>query len=220
MTGREFKDFVYQQFANIAQSFSSPKRLEVIDVLAQGERDVESLAGQVSMTTANTSRHLQILKNNRLVESRREGVKVFYRLADEQVEDCWKKLQILAENRLAEIREVERIFYEERDHVEPVTMEELWRRIQEHEATVLDVRPTEEYEHAHLPGAISMPLTDLADKLREIQSEREVVAYCRGPYCVLSAEAVRILQKSGFRASRMIEGVSEWKKAGLPVETG
>jgi rhodanese-related sulfurtransferase len=220
MTGREFKDFVYQHFAGMAHAFSSPKRLEIIDVLAQGERDVESLAGQVSMTVANTSRHLQVLKGRRLVEARREGVKIFYRLADDLVVDCWQRLQRLSANRLAEIREIERLFHEERDDLEPVTVEELWRRIQESGVTVIDVRPAEEYQHAHLPGAISIPLPDLLDRIREIPEGRGIVAYCRGPYCVLSAEAVSILRDYGFRAARMKEGVPEWKRAGLPVESG
>ncbi len=220
MTGREFKDFVYGELARIAHGFSSPKRLELIDVLAQGERDVDTLARHVSMTTANTSRHLQVLKNARLVESRRDGVRVFYRLADDGVFDCWKKLQALGENNLAEIREVVRTFFEEKDHLEPVAMEELWRRIQDQEVTVIDVRPPEEYGHAHLPGAISVPLPELMERLKEIPSGRRVVAYCRGPYCVLSAEAVRLLRESGYQAGRMTEGIPDWKNAGFPVESG
>src|SRR3972149_1434656 len=145
MTGREFKDAVFDQFARIAYAFASPKRLEMIDVLAQGERDVDSLARQVGMTIANTSRHLQVLKTARLIQSRREGVRIFYRLADDDVFQCWKNLQSLAENRIAEIREVTKLFFDERDKMEPINRDELWNRIRNHDVTVIDVRPPEEY---------------------------------------------------------------------------
>ncbi len=218
MKPREFKDLVFEQFARIAYAFSSPKRLEIIDVLAQGERDVVALSKQVSMTVANTSRHLQILKSARLVESRREGVRIFYRLADDRVLNCWQNLQSLAENRIAEIREVVRLFYEERDVMEPITKEELWNRIQNHDATVIDVRPPEEYQSAHIPTALSIPLSELKNRLNDLPRDKEIVAYCRGPYCVLSAEAVRILNKAGFKVVRLKEGLPEWKESGLPLE--
>jgi rhodanese-related sulfurtransferase len=215
---REFKDLVFEQFAKIAQAFSAPKRLEIIDVLAQGERDVDSLSQQVSMTIANTSRHLQILKQSRLVESRREGVRIFYRLSDEEVARCWLNLRTLAEKRTGEIREIARLFFEERDSLEAITSEELLNRTKNHEVIVLDVRPTEEYQNSHIPGAISIPLSELANRLDEIPRNRQVVAYCRGPYCVLSVEAMAILRNAGFQAVRLREGLPEWKEAGLPVE--
>lgn len=217
MKPREFKDLVYEQFAKMAQAFAAPKRLEIIDVLAQGERDVESLSKQVAMTVANTSRHLQILKQTRLVQSRREGVRIFYRLADEDVLSCWINIRTMAEKRSAEIKEVARIFFEERDTLEPVSKDNLLQRMQEDEVTILDVRPPEEYRAGHIAGALSIPVSELKTRLNEIPRDREIVAYCRGPYCVMSAEAMSILRESGFRALRFKEGLPEWKEAGLPV---
>lgn len=218
MTGREFKDSVFEQFAKIAQAFSSPKRLEIIDILAQGERDVVSLSKEVQMTIANTSRHLQSLKNARLVEGRRAGVQIFYRLADADVLNSFQKLQSLAEKRNIEIREIVRLFFEERDGMEPISKDELWKRVQDNEVIVLDVRPSKEYEKGHIPGALSIPLSQLKKRLAEIPQDHEVVAYCRGPYCVLSAEAMGILRDAGYKAIRLKEGLPQWKEAGLPVE--
>ncbi len=219
MTGREFKDAVFEQFARTAYAFASPKRLEMIDVLAQGERDVESLAKQVGMTIANTSRHLQILKGVRLVETRRSGVQIFYRLADEKVYRCWKELQELAESRVAEIREVVRTFYQEQDALETLTREQLWQRMQDQSVTVIDVRPQEEYRQGHLPGALVIPLSELKNKIKELPPDRQVVAYCRGPYCVLSAEAIKILKAAGIRSVRFKESVLDWMESGMPIET-
>ncbi len=218
MQGREFKDLVFEQFAKIAQAFSAPKRLEIIDVLAQGERDVESLSKQVFMTIANTSRHLQVLKQAKLVESRREGVHLFYRLADADVLRCWMSLQSLAEKRSSEIREIARLFFEELDSMEPITKDELLKRTQNDDVVVLDVRPFEEYQNGHIAGATSIPLAELINRFDELPQDREVVAYCRGPYCVMSAEAMTILKKAGFKVVRLREGLPEWKEAGLPVE--
>jgi rhodanese-related sulfurtransferase len=219
MNSREFKDSVFQHFAMIAQAFSSPKRLEIIDVLAQGERDVETLAQEVSMTMANTSQHLKTLKNARLVENRKLGVQVFYRIADNEVLSCWKGLQTLAEKRIAEIKEVTRMFFEERDGMEPISRDELRERIQNGDIIVLDVRPVEEYKSGHLPNAVSIPITELSHRLNEIPKDCEVVSYCRGRYCVLSAEAVVILRNTGRKALRLEEGFPEWREAGLPVKT-
>jgi rhodanese-related sulfurtransferase/DNA-binding transcriptional ArsR family regulator len=217
LKAREFKDLTYQQFANIATAFSSPKRLEIIDLLAQSEKDVETLSRQISATFANTSRHLQILKNARLVDSRRDGVRMYYRLSDEKVYNCWKGLQSLAENRVAEIREVVRDFLDERNAMNAISNEELWSRIQLNDVIVLDVRPAKEFSSGHIPGAISIPLSELRERLNEIPNKREVVAYCRGPYCVLSPEAVKILRDEGYDATRLEEGLPEWKEAGFPV---
>ena len=218
MKGREFKNVVFEQFARIAHAFAAPKRLEIIDILAQGERDVDSLAHEGAMTVANTSRHLQILKAARLVENRREGVRIFYKLTDDDVFDCWKNLQSIAEKRVAEIREINRLFMEERDSMETISAVELWQRIQNNNVVVLDVRPAYEYEQSHIPKSISMPIAQLKDKISELSSDTEVVAYCRGPYCVLSPEAIAILKKAGIKAIRLEEGLPEWKRAGLPVE--
>jgi rhodanese-related sulfurtransferase len=218
--GREFKDFVYQEIAVIAQAFSSPKRLEIIDILAQGERSVETLARETSMTIANTSRHLQVLKAAGIVKSRKEGVSVIYLLADQEVLHAWKTLQALAEKRRAEIKAAAKAFFEERGNMESISLHELWRRVKNNEVILLDLRPVEEYENAHLAGAVSMPLAELKRGIGKLPKRREIVAYCRGPYCVLAAEAVAILKKAGYRAWRLEEGVYEWKQAGLPVKEG
>ena len=218
MKAREFKDLIFQQFANIAAAFSSPKRLEIIDILEQGEKDVETLSRQISATFANTSRHLQILKNARLVDNRKEGVRIYYKLSDEKVFYCWKGLQSLAKSRVAEIREVVRDFLDERNAMNAISREELWSRIQSNDVIVLDVRPEEEFSNGHIPGAISIPLSELRKRLNEIPHDREVVAYCRGPYCVLSPEAIKILSDEGYVASRLEEGLPEWKEAGFLVE--
>lgn len=220
MRGREFKDFVFQEIAAVAQAFSSPKRLEIIEVLAQGERSVETLAKEGSMTIANTSRHLQVLKAAGIVRSRKEGVSVIYAIADEKVLACWKALQVLAEKRRAEIKEAAKSFFAEGDDIEPIAIEELQRLLNNKEIVLLDVRPVEEYENGHLPGAVSMPLAELKRGLDKLAKRREIVAYCRGRYCVLAAEAVTILKKAGYKALRLEDGVYEWQQAGRKVEKG
>ena len=220
MRGREFKDTVFQLFALIAQGFGSPKRLEIIDVLIQGERDVDTLSKEVNMSIANTSKHLQILKNARLVESRKEGVRVLYRVADESIFTCYKNLQALAEKRLYELKEIARMFYQDRDKMEPITRENLLGRIKSGDVLVIDVRPLDEYKSGHITEALSIPLSELKRKIDEIPKNMEVVAYCRGPYCVLAAEAILSLRKAGVRAIRMKDGFPEWKESGLPVEVG
>ncbi len=219
MQGREFKDAVFEHFARIAYAFAAPKRLEIIDILAQGERDVESLAREGTMTVANASRHLQILKAARLVSGRRDGIRIFYKLTDDDVFQCWKNLRSIAEKRIGEVREISRLFWEERHALESITAKELWNRIQNNNVVVLDVRPTTEFEQSHIPHSLSVPLEKLKDKLNELPKDVDVVAYCRGPYCVLSPEAVAMLKKSGMRAMRLEEGLPEWKQLGLPVET-
>lgn len=218
MKSREFKDLIFQQFANVANAFSSPKRLEIIDILLQGEKDVETLSKQISASIANTSRHLQILKNSRLVDNRREGVRIYYRIADDRVYNCWKGLQLLAESRVVEIREVLKNFLEERNAMKTISKDELWSRVQSNDVIVIDVRPEEEFINGHIPGAISIPLAELKDRLNEIPNDQEIVAYCRGPYCVLSPEAIKILKDEGYEALRLEESLPEWKSAGLPVE--
>ena len=218
MKSREFKDLIFEQFANIATAFASPKRLEIIDNLLQGEKDVATLSKQISASIANTSRHLQILKNSRLVNNRREGVRIYYRIADDRVFNCWKGLQLLAESRVAEIREVLKNFLEERKAMKTISKDELWSRVQSNDVVVIDVRPLEEFINGHIPGAISIPLAELKDRLNEIPNDKEIVAYCRGPYCVLSPEAIKILKNEGYEALRLEESLPEWKHAGLPVE--
>jgi len=218
MRSREFKEAVFEQFAKIGQAFSSPKRLEILDILAQGERDVETLAAEVSITVANTSRHLQVLKNARLVAARKQGVRSLYRLADPIVLRSWKSLQALAESRMPEVNEAVRHYFRLRDGMEPVSREELLSRVQAGEVVVLDVRPRDEYEAGHIAGARSIPLSELEQRLEEIPPDRDIVAYCRGPYCVLAAEALEILRRRGRTAFRLVDGFPEWREAGLPVE--
>lgn len=220
MNAREFKDAVFGQFARMAQAFASPKRLEILDVLAQGERDVETLARETSQSVVNTSRHLQVLKNARLVEGRKQGVHVFYRLADPDVAFCWKSLQKLAEKRSAEVRDMARRYFAERDGLEPISRQELLKRAGSGEVIVLDVRPPEEYASGHIRGSLSVPLAELRQRLNSLAKDREIVAYCRGPYCVLAAEAVALLRRSGRAARRLAEGYPEWRAAGQPIEKG
>lgn len=220
MDAREFKDAVFGQFARMAQAFASPKRLEILDVLAQGERDVETLARETSQTVVNASRHLQVLKNARLVEGRKQGVHIFYRLADPDVVFCWESLQKLAEKRSAEVGDVTRRYFAERDGLEPISLQELIKRADSGEVIVLDVRPSEEYAAGHIRGSLSVPLAELRRRLNTLAKGREIVAYCRGPYCVLAAEAVAILRRSGRAARRLAEGFPEWRAAGQPIEKG
>jgi rhodanese-related sulfurtransferase/DNA-binding transcriptional ArsR family regulator len=217
---RHFKDQLYEQFARIGKALASPKRLELLDLLAQGERTVESLAKEASISLANCSRHLQVLREARLVESRKEGLYVFYRLADEAVGGLWLALRSLAERRLADIERVVRDYYESPEELEPVRGHELLERVRHGSVTVLDVRPAEEYRSGHIPGAVSVPIEELELRLAELPRDREVIAYCRGPYCVFAVHAVELLHEKGFTARRFEDGIPEWRLAGLPVAVG
>lgn len=220
MKGREFKDAVFEQFARIAAAFASPKRIEIIDVLVQGERNVETLAAETGLSVANASRHLQVLKASALVAGRKEGLQVFYRLADPDVLAGYRALRRLAGQRLAQIDRLVRDYFGGVDGMQPVGRGELLERARSGDVVVVDVRPHEEYKAGHIRGALSIPLASLEKHLSELPAGREVVAYCRGPYCVLAAEAVRLLRRRGFRAFRLREGYPEWRDGGLPVEAG
>ena len=220
MRGREFKDAVFTQFAQIAGAFGSPKRIEIVDLLAQGERNVEAIARETGLTVANTSRHLQVLKGVSLVATRKEGLLVFYRLADPMVLRGYHALQELAEARLAEVGRLVKDYFGGTDGLEPVERDELLKRARGRDVVVLDVRPAEEYAAGHIAGAVSLPLPELERRLAEVPRGRRVVAYCRGPYCVLAAEAVRLLRKHGVDAVRLKDGLPEWRDAGLPIEAG
>jgi len=220
MRGRDFKDALFAQFAHIAAAFASPKRIEIIDLLAQGERHVEAIAHETGLTVANTSRHLQMLKGANLVASRKDGPQAFYRLADQMVLHGYRALQELSEARLAEVGRLVNDYFRSADGLEPVQKEGLLRRARRRDVTVLDVRPPEEYAAGHIAGAISIPLADLERRLAELPRRGGVVAYCRGPYCVLAAEAVRLLRRRGLDAVRLKDGFPEWRDAGLPVEAG
>ena len=214
------KASIYGQIARIGQATASPARLELVDLLSQGPRTVEALAQQTGRSVATTSHHLQVLRRARLVEAHKAGLYVTYRLADAQVGAFFLTLRGLAESRLAEVRLVSQQYLEQRGALEPVDNDELVRRVRAGEVTVIDVRPREEYEAAHVPGAISMPLADLGKRMRMLQKQRDIVAYCRGPYCVMALDAVELLRRKGFRAERMESGVPEWRARGWRVESG
>ncbi|MEX1094011.1 MAG: metalloregulator ArsR/SmtB family transcription factor [Acidimicrobiia bacterium] len=220
MLPRRFKDSVYEQFARLGKAVASPRRLELLDLLGQGPRTVEELARQAGQSLPNTSHHLQVLRTARLVEAERKGLFVTYRLADEKVDAFLGALRGLAESRLAEIDQVRREFLESKGAMEPIERAELLDRVSRGEVTVLDVRPREEYAAGHIPGSVSVPLGDLAGYLEQLPKDREVVAYCRGPYCVLALDAVELLSTHGFTATRLEDGVREWREAGLEVATG
>jgi rhodanese-related sulfurtransferase len=219
ISNRRFKDTIYEQFARVGKAVSAPRRLELLDLLCQGPRTVEVLAEQAGITVANASQHLQILRAARLVDAEKKGLHVEYRLADDRVWRFFHSLQVLAETRLAEVEQVTRDFLEERGAMEAVHSAELLRRVREGEVSVLDVRPPEEYRAGHIPGALSVPLAQLKKRLSELPRDREIVAYCRGPYCVMAVEAVELLRRKGFRAHRLEHGIVDWRARGWRVET-
>lgn len=219
-SNRLFKDAIYEQLARIGKAVSSPKRLELLDLLCQGERTVEILAKETSMSVANTSQHLQVLRQSRLVGAEKRGLHVIYRLADQAVCEFFHAMRGLAENRLAEIEQITREFLTARDSLEPIDRSALLEKVRQGEVIVLDVRPPEEYRAGHIPGAISMPLGVLKDRLDELPEDQEIVAYCRGPYCVMSIDAVELLRAHGFQAVRLEDGVLEWRSRRWPVEEG
>jgi rhodanese-related sulfurtransferase len=214
---RAFKDALYSHFARIGQAVSSPKRLEILDLLSQGEKTVEQLAEQSATAVKNTSAHLRALRQSRLVETRRDGTHVWYRLADEGVASFLLALQALGRHRYAEVREVTESYLERRDTLEPIPPEELLRRLHAGDVTLIDVRPEDEFAAGHIPGALSIPVTELPERLRELPRRREIVAYCRGPYCVMAATAVELLRQRGYRARRLIEGIPSWRGHGYRV---
>lgn len=216
---RDFKDRLYGEFARIGKALASPHRLEILDVLAQGERTVESLASETGLSIANASRHLQQLRQAQLVQARREGLFVHYRLAGREVVSLVVALRHTAEQHLAEVDRVVRDFLGERDDFEPVTPDELSRRMTNGEVVVLDVRPEQEYAAGHIAGAHSVPVSDISAHLAELPHEKEYVAYCRGPYCVYADEAVAVLRANGLKAQRLTEGYPEWWLSGRPVRT-
>jgi rhodanese-related sulfurtransferase/DNA-binding transcriptional ArsR family regulator len=216
--GRAAKTALFDEFARLAQALANGRRLEIIDVLANGERTVEGLAAETGLSVANASQHLQVLREVSLVRRRREGTHIYYELRDAEVFDMWRNLRSVAAQHRAEISQLADAYLGARDSLEPVTREELLRRLKRGEdVVVLDVRPAEEFAAGHLSPAISIPLAELRRRLRELPRDRDVVAYCRGPYCAFAHKAVRILQQAGFHARRLEDGLPEWKAAGLPV---
>lgn len=217
---RRYKNAIYQQFARIGKAVASHRRLELLDLLCQGERTVEVLAGEAGLSVANTSQHLQVLRAAHLVEAEKSGQYVTYRLADQKVCQFVLAMRELAEHRLTEVKEITRRYMENREGLEPVDKPSLLARVRDGEVTVLDVRPAEEYNASHLPRAISIPLNELERRLSELPQDQEIAAYCRGPYCVLAVKAVEMLRRKGFRSVRLEEGVQEWRAMGLPIVTG
>jgi len=218
MSHRAFKDRLYAEFATIGKALASPHRLELLDLLGQGERSVDELAHELGQSLANTSAHLQVLRQARLVDSDKRGLNVVYRLAAPQVFDLWRSVRDLGTARLAEVDRLVETYLTDRASLAAVDIAELRRRLEGGSVTLLDVRPALEFGQGHIPGARSIPVAELERRLAEVPREREVVAYCRGPYCVYSDEAAQLLQRHGFKVSRLEVGFPEWRAAGLPVD--
>jgi rhodanese-related sulfurtransferase/DNA-binding transcriptional ArsR family regulator len=219
-TSREVKDALYAQFARVGHALASPARIELLDLLGQGEKTVDTLARQVAMPVKNVSAHLRVLRQAHLVDTRRAGKHIHYRLGDDSVLGAIRAVETVGRARLAEVERVVDRHFRGHDPVAPVTFAELRRLMRTRGVTVIDVRPAEEFAAGHIPGAVSLPAPDLKRRLRELPRGREVIAYCRGQYCVLSLDAVTTLRARGFRARRAHAGLPDWRAAGHPVTTG
>jgi rhodanese-related sulfurtransferase/DNA-binding transcriptional ArsR family regulator len=219
-THRQFKTRLYGQFARIGKALASPHRLEILELLAQCERTVDSLATEIGLSLANTSQHLQALRQAALVDGRKDGLFVYYRLAGPEVFELSRALRTVAEGRLAEFERVVRQHFGDRDDAEAVPMAELLKRARSKKVVILDTRPASEYVAGHIAGAISVPVDDLQRRLQQLTKGKEYVAYCRGPYCVYADRAVELLRANGRRARRLLDGFPEWRAAGLPVANG
>jgi rhodanese-related sulfurtransferase/predicted transcriptional regulator len=220
MTHRQFKDRLYGQLARLGKALSSPHRLEMLELLAQGERTVESLATELELSIANVSQHLQALKQAALVESRKQGLFVHYRLADPEVFELSRVIRSVAARRLADFERVVREHFSDRDEADAVDVDELLKLARSKKVVIVDTRPASEYASGHIAGAMSIPVDQLHRRLKELPKGKDYVAYCRGPYCVYADRAVEVLRSSGRRARRLVEGFPEWRAAGLPVIDG
>ena len=219
MSTRTTKEALFDGFAQVAKALSNGRRAEIVDVLANGERSVDALAAEVHQSIANTSQHLQILKNAGLVTNRRNGTFVYYRLASPEVVGFWRSLQTIARDSRGEVEKLVHDYLGE-DEIEELTKEELWRRLKRKDRlVVLDVRPEEEYAAGHIPGAVSIPLEELKKRVKELPRSKQIVAYCRGPLCALAPEATRYLKGKGYRVKRLADGAPDWEAAGLPLDT-
>ena len=220
MADRASKEALFDEFARVAKALSSGKRAEIVDLLANGERSVESISREIESSVANASQHLQVLRRVGLVSSRREGTSIFYRLASPEVVGLWRSLQSVARERVAEVDRLARAYTGELNGIEMVTKEELAKRIRRRDdLLVLDVRPPEEYAAGHVPGALSVPVAELKRRLKELPKDKEIVAYCRGSFCAFAPEAARYLDRKGYRTRILDAGLPDWEAAGLPVET-
>ncbi|MEQ6049120.1 metalloregulator ArsR/SmtB family transcription factor [Lysinibacillus capsici] len=211
MNERNLRDLLYQEFARVGKSLSSPKRLEILDILSQGRKSVETLAKNTEMSVANVSQHLQTLLNARLVKFTKEGNFVIYELADDVIADFLSTLHALSEKQLIQVQQIKEAFFNKHLGIEGVTLAQLVTRMEKGEVLLIDVRPKEEFEKAHIPGAVSIPIEELEEQLSSLPTDFDIVAYCRGPYCLLSAQAVKMLKAKGINAFRLKEGVLEWK---------
>jgi rhodanese-related sulfurtransferase/DNA-binding transcriptional ArsR family regulator len=220
MGDRAAKDALYDGFAEVAKALASGRRAEIVDVLAQGERSVDDISDEIGQTVANTSHHLRAMARAGLVTTRRDGTRIFYGLASERVGELWSALREVAGEHVAGLERLAGAYLGDRDGVEVVDRKELAARLRRREVLVLDVRPAAEYAAGHIAGARSVPITELRRQLRALPNDGDVIAYCRGPYCVFADDAVRELNRKGFRARRLIDGFPEWKRAGLPVAAG
>jgi DNA-binding transcriptional ArsR family regulator/rhodanese-related sulfurtransferase len=220
MDHRAFKTDINEQFARIAKAIANPHRLEMVDLLAQGERSVEELAREISLSVANASQHLQALREAHLVTPRKEGLRVYYRLSDPSVYRLVQTIREIAAQQLAEVDRIMKTYLHERTSMEAVTLNELRQRLDEPGLIVLDVRPAGEYAQGHIAGARSIPIDELQGRLSELPQEQEIVAYCRGPFCVFADEAVALLTAQGYRARRMQQGYPDWQLENLPTDTG
>jgi rhodanese-related sulfurtransferase len=218
MEKRIFKDKAYSILATMIKAMANPHRLEIVDLLGQGEKTVEEIANETTMSIANTSQHLQVLKSANLVAIRRDGNFIYYRLAHEEIYRSWQTLRQLGIEHIAEMEKLIKDFREKRNSLEALKMDELLTRMRSKNVVVLDVRPEEEFKNGHIPGAINIPLEGLSTKIKKLPKNKEYVAYCRGPFCVFADEAVQLLTKKGFKAQRLVEGFPDWKIKGLPVE--
>jgi rhodanese-related sulfurtransferase/DNA-binding MarR family transcriptional regulator len=214
---REFKDACYDQLARLGKALSSAKRLELLDLLSQAERTVEALAAETDMSVANTSQHLQALQQAGLVTTSRRGRYVVYRLADALVADFFRSYRVLADDRFAEIERLRRDFFGREGEIDAIDRKTLFDRVRQKKAVVIDVRPLAEFKAGHIAGAIPIPIDDLKQRLSELPRSKEIVAYCRGPFCVFAKEAVDLLRAAGFRAARLEDSVHDWVANGLPV---
>jgi rhodanese-related sulfurtransferase/DNA-binding MarR family transcriptional regulator len=218
MKKREFKDNVYSELAKITKSMANPHRLEIIELLAQGEFSVEQIAKHTGLSVANASQHLQVLKAAYLVDINRHGNFIYYRLSDGNVFKAWKALRDLGVERIATIEKVVKDFRKSKFDFETVTIDGLIGKLRSGKVTILDVRPESEFKQGHIADAISIPINELSKRLKDIPKQTEVVAYCRGPFCLYADEAIRILSKAGYKVARLEEGFPDWKLQGLPVE--